>query len=306
MGFSTSAVFFLLFTSSVALGLEIYSLQVKHFDATKMFLDDRSVKMKDEIHTFIKIIKVTTSGSSYYDFATGRKIDKWAARKADEPVRPPSTGPFISGETEFSNNEYVKIGDSDNVRVSTDITTGSYATHHFIFTIDEDPSDIYNLSVLWEGYGTQNPSYLYIWNYASNGWELVGVGYSTNSDNILVKDFIVGRASISDYIDSSGYLHLVVMSYESGGNRKLNTDYVRVAVTTGGVWVQNTGDTILDPDYLMLFHNGVLVSELSYTASVDGGYWEPGEVVRLSYNPKAGDEVKIVVDKGVSDVYRVS
>ena len=305
MGFSASAAFFLLLTTGLAMGMSLYTTRGGHIEEIQKAEAEFAAKMDEEIHTSITILKYDIPDNYTYDFTTGRQADKWAARKPDEPTNPPSTGPFIYDETEFSGGMYDDIEASDDDRANTGITNKRYATHHFIFTIDEDPADIYNLSVLWEGFGTQNPAYVYIWNYDSQSWELIGVGTDTSSDNVITKDFIVGDYDLAGYIDASGYLHMVALSYETSGTQRLRTDFVRVNVSIGGVWIQNTGETTLDPDYVMLFSDGAAVPQQLYSVFVDGGYWDPGEVLRISYNSTDVGEIKVTVENGATDTFRV-
>lgn len=305
MGFSTSAVFFLLLTTGLAMGMSLYTTRGEHIEEIQKAEAEFTAKMDEEIHTSITILKYDIPYNYTYDFTIGRQADKWAARKPDELTNPPSTGPFIYDETEFSGDMYDDIEASDDDSANTDITNKRYATHHFIFTINEDPADIYNLSVLWEGFGTQNPAYVYIWNYDSQSWELIGVGTDTSSDNVITKDFIVGDYDLAGYIDASGYLHMVALSYETSGTRRLRTDFVRVNVSIGGIWIQNTGETTLDPDYVMLFSDGAAVPQQLYSVFVDGGYWDPGEVLRISYNSTDVSEIKVTVENGVTDTFRV-
>ncbi|MCG7850062.1 MAG: hypothetical protein MIO93_12925, partial [ANME-2 cluster archaeon] len=162
-----------------------------------------------------------------YDFSTGAGSDKWAYWKENEGSIPPSGGPTISGEAEFTS--YTEIASSDTSRYSTTITRNYYATHHFKFNITENPSTITNIFVLWEGFGTDNSSYLYIWN--APGWELVGSGSSESSDNIISTNF---AANFDDYIDANGFLHLVSTSQRTASGSStyyLRTDYVKVNVT---------------------------------------------------------------------------
>lgn len=269
-------------------------------------VEEQSDRIAEEIYTDIVILNYSTPTNMTYDFSTGKRVDKWAAEKKGESTNPPSTGPLISGESDFSPAEYDAIDTSnDNQWADTAIDDDMYATHHFLFTISEDPATIYNLSVLWEGYGTQHPSYVYIWNYDASDWELIGIGTLTEPDNIISKDLTVNSANPPTYIDDSGYLHLVATSYESGGKQKLYTDYVRVFVSTGGLWVKNIGETTLDPSYAVLFDNYEYVEPSTYSATVNGDYWDPTEVLRIAYNAPTSIShlFKVTTGNGVSDSY---
>jgi hypothetical protein len=305
LGISTSTVFFLLLTAGLALGIGLLDAHTASHQEVQGSVAEGRDRLTDEVLTDIKILSFRTPIEVTYDFWTGQRVDKWAAEKPNELTNPPATGPFINDEVDLS-DPYNDIRSSNNVWAEFSITNNRYGVHHFLFTINQNPSRIFNLSVLWEGYGEYGPSYVYIWNYASSAWELVGIGYSTSSDNVVKKDLTVNSATPSRYIDSSGYLHLIATTFALGGDDELRTDYVRVFVSAGGIWVKNTGEKVLDPDYTVLFDNYDYVDEGSYTRSVDGGYWEPGEVLRLGYNPPAGGRLfKVVAENGVADAYRM-
>lgn len=307
MGFSASAAFFLLITTGIALGVGLYTTRGEHITAIQDALEEQAAKMDQDIHTSITIVKYSPPGDVLYDFTTGRRVDKWAAYKSNEQTNPPSTGPFIDGETEFGNAMYNNIDTSDDDWASTSINNGLYATHHFLFTIPQNLSEIYNISVLWEGHGTANPAYVYIWNYASSAWELIGTAPILGSDNVVVKDLVTGSFSPADYVDSNNFLHIVALSQRSGPPANLRTDYVRVGVSYGGIWVENTGESTLDPEYLVLFDNGAFVSLPGSAFTVDGGYWEPGEILRVNYSLSVlPRQVKVAAENGVSDTYIAS
>ncbi len=304
MGISTSTVFFLLLTAGLILGAGLLDAHTAAEQEIQDTIAEKREGLTAEILTDIKILSFSTPSEVTYDFWTGQRTNKWAAEKENELTNPPSSGPFIDEEVDIS-DPYNDLRSSNNVWADVAIDNDRYGVHHFLFTITQDPSTIYNISVLWEGYAENDASYVYIWNYASASWELIGVGPSTSSDNIVTKDLTVNSATPANYVDSGGYLHLIATSYRIGGQVDLFTDYVRVFVSAGGLWVKNTGEKILDPDYTVLFDNDELVDEGSYTRRVDGGYWEPGEVLRLGYNPSPGSRLfKVVTENGIADAYR--
>lgn len=304
MGFSTSAAFIILVTAGVtaALGLQgafsTYSSDVEGSSA------EQSARMTEQIYTDIKIVNYSTYVNRTYYFDSGSaQVDKWAAWNDSQPTNPPPNGPFIPGEVNFANNQYNQLANPTNSYADTSIDNGRYAIQHFFFTIYENPEAIFNLSVYWEGYGTQNLSYVYIWNYYG-GWELIGIGTSTSSDNLITKDLTVNNADISDYIDKYGYLHLLVTSYESSGNQRLRTDFIKVFTEVGGLWVENTGETILDPLHAVLFDNSAYVPPSRYVTNMRSGYWDPTEILVLKYNPSPGSHLfKVTTENGVTDSY---
>lgn len=306
MGFSTSVVFLLIFTTGMAIGAGLYTTQSEYSSEVQGATDEQATRMTEQIYTDIEILNYSIYVNRTYDFSTGAQVDKWAAEKTDELTNPPSTGPFISDERNFDIDDYnaISVFPPNNNRADTTIDVNRYAIHHFLFTIYEAPEAIFNLSIYWEGYAEQYPTYVYIWNYAS-GWELIGIGTSTSSDNVITKDFTVNNANIANYIDEYGYLHLVATSYASIARQELYTDFVRVFTEIGGLWVKNTGEITLEPDHAVLFDNSAYVASSQYATNMAGEYWEPGEILVIKYNPDPGSHLfKVTTENGVSDSYR--
>lgn len=162
----------------------------------------------------------TVKAKKLYDFNTSAGYDKWAYWKANEDSNPPGSGPNIDDETPFTSSDLNK---SDDEQYETAIAPNDYATHHFNFTIAED--SVSEVTVLWEGHGTGESSYVYIWN--GTEWEDVGNNSATSDSNVS-ETF---TTNCSDYINAStGYLHLVATSKRTGGQKFLKTDYVKVEV----------------------------------------------------------------------------
>jgi archaellum component FlaG (FlaF/FlaG flagellin family) len=305
LGFSTSAAFILLLTAGLTIGLGFNSILNVYSTTIERAAEEQSNRIADEVYTNIVILSYSLPVNVTYDFSAGRRIDKWAAWNQSTSTNPPDSGPFIPGERDFSDNEYNGIAAPGGGQAITPISVNHYATNHFLFIISQNPETIFNLSVLWEGYGENDASYVYIWNYGASNWELIGVGASTVSNNVVFKDLTVNNANPSDYINRNGYLHLLALSYANTGNQNLHTDYARVFLSMGGLWVKNIGETTLDPTYAILFDDSNYIDPNKYLISVDGGYWNPGEVIRVTYNASmtSGHLLKITTGNGVSDSY---
>jgi archaellum component FlaF (FlaF/FlaG flagellin family) len=71
--------------------------------------------------------------------------------------------------------------------------------------------------------------------------------------------------------------------------------------------VKNTGNTVLDMNYVRLMVNG-LFTEFNYTflESVESSLWMPDEIVNLGISDEFGvdesNRIKIIVGNGVSDI----
>jgi agmatine deiminase len=183
-----------------------------------------------------------------YDFSNGAGIDKWAwgFETLDwtllDGIRHPSVvNTEISG---LETGAYGKIAVSDATGNDTDANryiapkpeTNSEATHIFEFTIDEDPSIILDLKLLWEGYGEFcQQMELYIWDYVSGDWcngrgqcgERRYVDNETGNQDIELSGHV--RSDFSRYINETG--QLTVLVYEERYRRISFHDYISVTVT---------------------------------------------------------------------------
>jgi len=124
-------------------------------------------------------------------------------------------------ETGLSAGEYQAINSSDNNRASYKESGGStvYDFHRFDFNINEPISDISQLYVTHEGYGSftgsgEDGAHLYIWNCSSSQWESVGY-HSNNFDTGIDKTYMSG---VSDYINATGHLQLLSSTKEQGAS----------------------------------------------------------------------------------------
>jgi hypothetical protein len=117
-------------------------------------------------------------------------------------------------EAEFDTDKYTAISTSDESRAS--YALGWYEFHKFEFKIDEDVSNISQISVLHEGYATDligGPGHrLHIWNHTNSEWEFVNNTSVADGDQLLVGTF---TSSISDYI-KDGTLSLMAITNSEG------------------------------------------------------------------------------------------
>jgi PGF-pre-PGF domain-containing protein len=129
--------------------------------------------------------------------------------------------------------------------------TSKYNTHRYEFTINESAANIRNLKVTWEGSAVNAAitARLYIFNYATSTWELVGSNTKNAVDREITGTFTTG---ISNYIRNSK-LNLLAMAdvftFNGFGSLEadfvpewLSADYVSVEVTVGGLPEQDIAE----------------------------------------------------------------
>ena len=165
-----------------------------------------------------------------YDFDVRAGEDKWAYR-GGVADKPPSTCDVPS--TEFP--LYTAIS-ADDGTYQSDFSNSNYAAHRFNFSIDENKVNfITKLNVTWNGKGwhdnggTDNGTYLYIYNFSTPGYEELA-NNSVGTDATLTGEV---TSSISNYINSGNVTVLVVQNTAGSAFSAphIETDYVRVVVT---------------------------------------------------------------------------
>ena len=172
--------------------------------------------------------QIASDATTTYNFTSGGGTNKWFYKKMSEATHPPASGPAITDETEVTS--YTEIESSNDIRYETNGDRSDSATHHFKFDIAESSSTIYKMEVKWEGHTVSKTSYLYIWNFSGTpSWEVVGSHANKTADQEITKIY---TSDFSNYIDASGYLHLVATHADLAGDTAnlLKTDYVEVKV----------------------------------------------------------------------------
>ena len=183
-------------------------------------------------------------------------------------------------EAELSGDEYAAISASDDNRAfytkPSPHPSIAYEFHRFEFKIKEAISDISQLYVMHEGYGDaiQGGShwyglYLSIWNNNSSSWEEVDYNFAS-SDAIIEKNY---TSSLSNYIDTSGYLQLLAITRYQASSCPFYYSY-------------NGSDYILDGE-------GLLFSPLPW--------WERSSVVMMENLKPVNGSYKLKVTEELTE-----
>jgi hypothetical protein len=141
---------------------------------------------------------------------------------------PPHTGPAIENATEFTTSDYVEIYKPDDARAEVRSSVGR-PLQYFQFDIRENISDIRNVFVHWYGHASSVPVDLYIWNYNTTAWELVGVNRITTTDQPISKTYI---NDVAKYFDPATRQLSLVAVTQTGtlARQSLSTNYVQIKV----------------------------------------------------------------------------
>jgi agmatine/peptidylarginine deiminase len=187
---------------------------------------------------------IATAIRRVYDFSSGAGSNKWGwgtqtqQWSALDGVRLPGNLAQLTAAS------YTKLAVSDAAGGDTDAnryispvpTSGWESTHVFEFIIEEDPSQIVELEVAWEGYGDQCLQMeLYVWDWVAGQWSdgAGGLGLNRYLDNFAGNedDELSGtiREDLQRYIDPAGKLTFLL--YAERSTQESFHDYVAVRVT---------------------------------------------------------------------------
>ena len=160
---------------------------------------------------------------STYDFNSGAGVDRWAyGYEVDYILQCSDTFP----NEELSGSEYNLIARGDNSYFdSGDPDRRDEAAIRYKIEIEENPLDITEITVLWTGYGSSfRDIELYIWNYDSSSYKKLDENGNTEEFSL----FGSVDTDLQKYISPGGYL--TFLTYYTGSNENLYTDYVEVEI----------------------------------------------------------------------------
>ena len=191
----------------------------------------------------LESFKISSAKQIVYDFNTGAGIDNFCygfqtSKWGDiESVRYPVG-------TEISSANYPKLaasdatgGDTDANRYRSTIPSGGYESTHIIeFKIKEDPDEIIDIEIFWEGYAEDcTQMELYVWDNIKNQWsdgaDLYGQNryidsFAGNRDGYLRGNI---RENFEDFIGPNDEIALLLYA-ERPADRSFH-DYVYVKVS---------------------------------------------------------------------------
>jgi hypothetical protein len=153
----------------------------------------------------------TVASAVTYDFTDNPLLHK--AYEGYDDQRPADSPPDF--EEEMGAAEYADISASDDSRAWFS-ESDKYEFHRFVFKIDEPASAITQIAVLHEGYGAKGsgPGHtLYIWNYATPGWEYVNEATTVGTPDQVLTGTLT--SDLSDYVESGELQLLVVTNHDA-------------------------------------------------------------------------------------------
>jgi len=176
--------------------------------------------------------------AAMYDFTTGQQgVDSFAFAgegAAQAPAAPDTpSSPLNSGQYDAIE---VQDGTFHEIAVST---AANYAQIRLVFQISENGNDVSRITATWRGKGVNGHSArtdgasLYLWNYASAGYELLQASLNTDAEITLTGSRTDVPAQYIGGIESNTVVLLVASNDRKTGQaaNTLFTDYVRLDIT---------------------------------------------------------------------------
>jgi len=189
--------------------------------------------------------RIAPADQTVYDFASGAGEDKygygyqvssWTSIDGNRQPVDQEIETLVAGAYGALAASDATGGDSDTHRYISP-TTSTRSTHIFEFSIEEDPAEIDDIGILWEGYGDRCTNIeLYVWDYVEEQWgDCQGMygqnrfldGWGGNRDGYLAGHI---QADLDRYIDADGQMTLLV--YDENYSDETFHDYLSVTVTT--------------------------------------------------------------------------
>ena len=187
--------------------------------------------------------QIAAAEQTVYDFSTGAGEDKfvfgyqtYAWSYVDE-TRMPVSGELSAGE--YSDLVYsdAEGGDWDTDRyVAPTPSVARESTHVLEFTIAEDPAEIDDIAILWEGYADDcAQAELYVWDYVEGQW---GDGAGLFDQNRFMDNWAGNRdgyltgniqADFESCLDADGQMTLLL--YAERTQQETFHDFVSVTVS---------------------------------------------------------------------------
>jgi len=182
-----------------------------------------------------------------YDFSTGAGIDRFGTGHQTTSWSAGVSGKISPVASALSTANYLALATSNATGGNTDpnrfisptVSSGQEATHLFRFTLAEDPAEIDELVVSWEGYAERcTQAELYLWDYSSGQWgdgrgaigqNRSGDSYAGNRDGqlrITLRQGVGG--GLGDVIGPDGTLRALVYA-QRPGDRTFH-DFISVTV----------------------------------------------------------------------------
>jgi hypothetical protein len=193
-------------------------------------------KMVEEVNRIVRQNR-NQPNVTRYDFA-GLGYPSGDPHKAYQGGASSELVPGAAGWTELTNLEYQGIWYSDDTRYSKSHNVNlEYALMLFRFKVESREKTVKKIVLAFEGYGISpggNGITIKVWNHVTGAWQNAQSGTGGADETIT----ITLTSSITDYIDNSGYIWILLRTTNPSNGVTaaiIYCDYVSCTVTVNGI-----------------------------------------------------------------------
>ena len=203
----------------------------KHGSAGKQIRN----KLRQEVNRVVREKRTKPHETNYNYSGVGAESISHRAYYAESASE---LAPDAPEWTEFSAADYEKIWQSDDTRFSySQSEAGKYSLLLFRIKIESNQKTVKKIVLKFEGYGTApagNGVTVKAWNSESSAWQSPQTGSGGGDEELT----LTLESSLTDFIDSDGYLYLLARTTNvSNGvsSAVIHCDYVDCLVTVEGI-----------------------------------------------------------------------
>ena len=192
-------------------------------------------KLRQEINRVVREKRTKPNETEYNYVNVGSDAAGHGAYYAESASE---LAPDSAEWTEFSASDYEKLWQSDDSRFSiSQSETGKYSLLLFRIKVESNAKTVKNVVLKFEGYGTApagNGVTVKAWNSEASAWQNTQTGTGGEDEEIS----ITLDSSLTDYIDSDGYVYLLARTTNASNGVSpavIHCDYADCLVAVEGI-----------------------------------------------------------------------
>ncbi|MGD9130733.1 MAG: hypothetical protein PVH73_04070 [Candidatus Bathyarchaeota archaeon] len=192
-------------------------------------------KLRQEINRVVREKRTKPNQTTYNYVGVGAESATHRAYYAESASE---LSPDAQEWTEFSAADYETLWQSDNSRFSfSQSENGEYSLLLFRIKVESNEKTVKKMVLKFEGYGTApagNGVTVKAWNSEVSAWQSTQTGTGGEDEEIS----ITLESSLTDYIDSDGYVYLLARTTNASNGSSpavIYCDYADCLVTVEGI-----------------------------------------------------------------------
>lgn len=192
-------------------------------------------KLRQEINRVVREKRTKPNETEYNYVNVGSDAAGHGAYYAESASE---LAPDSAEWTEFSASDYEKLWQSDDSRFSiSQSETGKYSLLLFRIKVESNEKVVKKIVLTFEGYGTApsgNGVTVKAWNSEASAWQNTQTGTGGEDEEIS----ITLDSSLTDYIDSDGYVYLLARTTNASNGVSpavIHCDYADCLVAVEGI-----------------------------------------------------------------------